>query len=147
MKVEEKLSSGSKYKSSEKYYNDKWFRESPQGVSLIGTKCKSCGMSFFPPKQICIRCHHEDVEEFELSKNGKLFTYTKVFIPSKHFNPPYVIGYIDLPEGIRIFSQVQDWEKCDLELGMEMEMTIDTLWESHDGTKIIGYKFRPVKKI
>jgi uncharacterized OB-fold protein len=81
-----------------------------------------------------------------LNRKGKLFTYTKVDIPSKNFKPPYAIGYIDLPEGIRIFSQIKDWEKYDLKVGMEMELVIDTLWEDNEGTKIIGYKFRPMDK-
>jgi hypothetical protein len=29
---------------------------------------------------------------------------------------------------------------------MEMELVIDTLWEDNEGTKIIGYKFRPMDK-
>ena len=146
VKMKEAFVVNSEFRSSQKYYNDQWFRESDQGVSLVGGRCKSCGISFFPPRNVCIRCLSEDVERFELGRKGNLFTYTKVYIPSKNFNPPYAIGYIDLPEGIRIFSQIKDWEKFDLKAGMEMELVIAPLWEGTEGLKIIGYQFRPMDK-
>jgi len=146
MKTKEEFVVNSESRSSQKYYNDKWFGESDQGISLVGIKCKSCGISFFPPRNVCIRCLSEEIERFELNRKGKLFTYTKVYIPSKNFKRPYAIGYIDLPEGIRIFSQIKDWEKHDLKIGMEMELVIDTLWEDNEETKIIGYKFRPMNE-
>lgn len=144
MAVNDQSKANTELPPAKRYYNDKWFRESVEGISLVGWKCKSCGMVFFPYKSICIRCYGGDVEEFELSKKGKLFTFTIVFIPSKNFRPPYAVGYVELPEGIRIFSQIKDWEKYDLKAEMEMEMIVDTLWENSDGTRIIGYKFKPI---
>jgi len=141
---EETLKTNAGSQPSKRYYNNKWFKESDSGISLVGGKCKLCGMNFFPHRNLCIRCHGGEVEEFELGKRGRLFTFTRVFIPSKNFGPPYVVGYIDLLEGIRIFSQIKDWEKVDLKIGMEMEMIVDTLWGTSDGTMIIGYKFVPI---
>jgi benzoylsuccinyl-CoA thiolase BbsA subunit len=59
---------------------------------------------------------------------------------------PYVIGFVDLPEGIKLFSlltQCEPWDEV-LKVEMEMEMVIETIRRDKEGTEIIGYKFRPV---
>ena len=144
MRIDEKSKPNLESQPSKKYYNNSWFKESAMGISLVGGKCASCGMTLFPYRNVCIQCNQERVERLELSKKGKLFTFTKVFIPSKNFKPPYAVGYVELPEGVRIFSQIKDWENSDLKVGIEMEMVVDTLWENNDGVMVVGYKFKPV---
>ena len=50
-------------------------------------------------------------------------------MPVYHFTPPHAMGYIELPEGIRIFAPISGWKGKQLKIGMEMELIIDTLWE------------------
>jgi uncharacterized OB-fold protein len=60
---------------------------------------------------------------------------------------PYLIGFIDLPEGIKLFSlltQCDPWDRV-LKMGMEMEMVIETIRQDEEGNEIVGYKFRPSK--
>jgi uncharacterized OB-fold protein len=63
-------------------------------------------------------------------------------MPSEHFQPPYAIGWIELPEGIRIFSQIRGWQEHSLKIGMEMELAIEKLWDEGE-KEVIGYTFRP----
>ena len=62
-------------------------------------------------------------------------------MPAFHFEAPYAIGWIELPEGVRVFSQLKGWEEKPLEVGMDMELEIDKLWEE-ESKEVIGYKFR-----
>jgi uncharacterized OB-fold protein len=57
--------------------------------------------------------------------------------------PPYALGLIDLPEGIRVLSPLKLSEDESYRIGMEMEIYFDELWKEED-QQVIGYKFRPV---
>ena len=82
------------------------------------------------------------LEVVPLSRNGKLYTYTIVHMPSEHFQSPYSVGWIELPEGIKIFSQIRGWQEQPLETGMEMDLAFETLWEE-EAREMFGYVFRP----
>ena len=88
-------------------------------------------------------CTGQDMEEVQLKEGAKLYTYTTVQMPIHKYTPPFTIGWVEYPEGVRVMSQIKDWDKQSLKIGMDMELVIDTLWE--DETKeIIGYKFQPI---
>jgi uncharacterized OB-fold protein len=119
------------------------FLENVDGGVLTANKCKSCGQIFFPKAAYCLSCLGEDMEEVKLSRRGKLYTYTIGRLPSMHFESPYAIGYVDLPEGVRVFAPLVMMEDKPLQIGMDMEVTIDKLWQEEDN-EIIGYRFKPV---
>jgi uncharacterized OB-fold protein len=84
-----------------------------------------------------------NVESIKLSRDGKLYTFTTVYMASEHFPPPYTVGWIELPEDIRVFSQIRGWQKHPLKIGMCMRLYIETLWQDEDN-EVIGYVFKPV---
>ncbi len=115
---------------------------------LLANKCQTCGKIFFPKVAVCPECLKADsLEGIKLSPRGKLYTYTIVRVPTPGFKVPYAFGYIDLPEGIRVVSQIQAAEPLEknLKLGMEMELSIGQIREDA-GKPIIGYLFHPTKK-
>jgi uncharacterized OB-fold protein len=119
------------------------FVESSEGVILLANKCKSCGQVFFPKVVFCLTCLNENMEELKLSRNGKLYSYTIGRMPSMHFEPPYAIGYVDMPEGVRIFAPLKMTEGKPFKIGMNMEVIIEEVWQEDDN-EVIGYKFKPV---
>ncbi len=112
-------------------------------VFLKGAQCKSCKHLYFPQVASCINCFCGDFDEIVLSRKGKLYTYTVSHMPVHYFDPPHAMGYIELPEGIRIFAPLTEWEEKQLEVGMEMELVVGKLWENNEN-EIVGYKFKPV---
>jgi len=119
------------------------FSKGPNGTVMIANRCKSCGHVFFPKVESCLTCFGETLEELPLSQKGKLFAYTVVQMPASHFDPPYAVGYVDLPEGIRIFTPLTILEDKPFQVGMPMELIVDTLWYENDKA-IFGYKFSPI---
>ena len=117
--------------------------ESPR---LIGSQCRSCGEAFFPKRRFCRNCLKPDVEEIILSPRGKLLSYTKVHQapPGYIGKVPYILGKVDLPEGEHILTQIIDCDEDDLEIGMEMELVVNTMGEDGEGNEILMYFFRPV---
>ena len=114
-----------------------------EGGILLANRCKSCGHIFFPKAVFCLTCYGEDMEELKLGRRGKLYSYTVGNMPSSHFQPPYAIGYVDMPEGVRIFAPLKMTEGKPFKIGMEMEVVTEKLWQEGDN-EVIGYKFKPV---
>ncbi len=119
------------------------FREEAAGGLLLGSKCASCGQIYFPKAEFCFDCFGKKMEEVSLSRRGKLYSYTFGHLPASHFQPPYAVGLVDMPEGVRVFAPLKTAEEKPFEIGMEMEVVIEELWQEND-KRVIGYKFKPV---
>jgi uncharacterized OB-fold protein len=85
--------------------------------------------------------------ETKLSSKGKIYNYTIVEQkPPAYYKGevPYALGFVELPEGVRLRSLFTGCNLNDLNVGMEVEMVIERLFENDEGDEIITYKFRPV---
>ena len=110
---------------------------------MLGTHCQQCGRYSFPFREICIFCHSRKAQKAYLSPRGKLHTFTICRVPVPNTHPPYGIGFVELPEGLMVFSQFTKGTEKDLKIGMEMEMVVEKLKTDKDGNEIFTYKFRP----
>jgi uncharacterized OB-fold protein len=119
------------------------FIDGPDGETLLANKCKSCGQIFFPKVKFCLSCFNEGMEDVILSRRGELYSYSTAYMPSSYFKPPHTVGYINLPEGLRIFAPLKVEEGQALKVGIEMEVVIEKLWQEGD-KEVMGYKFKPV---
>jgi uncharacterized OB-fold protein len=120
--------------------------EKPQ---LIGSQCTHCGEVFFPERGngLCSYCQSAGLREIKLSSKGKIYSYTVVMQrPPGYYKAevPYAIGFVELPEGIRVETLFTGCDLEDLRVGMDAEMLIDKLHEEEDGTEVYTYKFKPV---
>lgn len=113
------------------------------GGRLLANRCGACGRIYFPKAPFCFDCLGKSMEEVILSRRGRLYAYTIGRMASTHFKPPYAVGLIDLPEGVRIFAPLMWAEDESYKIGMEMEVFIDKLWKDDD-QQVMGYKFKPV---
>jgi uncharacterized OB-fold protein len=111
---------------------------------LIGSRCRNCQEVMFPSRPTCLNCFGKNLEQVALSSRGRLFTFTINHQGAKEFSPPYASGYIDLPEGVRIYSLLTDWETKGLKIGAEMKLVIEKIKEDNEGNVVLGYKFRPL---
>jgi len=112
---------------------------------LLGTRCKMCGLVSFPPRAVCSRCFSEEMESIPLSTTGRLYSYTIIGYAPPGLTAPYAIGYVDLPEGVRVFSILAGWNREGLKVGMDVELVLDKFRDDKEGKEIITYKFRPVQ--
>lgn len=120
--------------------------EVPQDGSppfLKGYRCAKCGQLDFPKLSRCPTCWGEQFEMVPLSREGTLYSYADIYIPQPGMEPPYVIGYIDLPEDLRIFATLEgdvNSFRCD----EKVELTVGPIRSNQDGKPIMSYKFRKV---
>ena len=119
----------------------------PAGAAacLLGSRCRECKATYFPPRQICPRCMKEGVlHSLPLSRRGTLYTYTVIRQAPPRYPVPYAVGYVDLPEGVRVFAQLEGWERRELKADEAMEVFFTTIRVDEGGGGLVGYRFRPV---
>jgi len=95
---------------------------------VMGTRCKDCGLEFFPPRADCYQCLASNVEWFEVSGSGKLVTYSKLQFAPVGFQDdvPYCIALLDYGK-YKIFGRiVQDMPDDEIKIGMEMKTVVNT---------------------
>lgn len=111
----------------------------------IGRRCNSCGKTSFPASEFCKFCSSEKGETLPLSKIGTLFSFSVTRVPVGPYKPPIISGFIDLPEGTRIFGQIHaDVEE--VRTGMRLSMETGVIWTEKDGTEVIGYYYVPCEE-
>lgn len=89
---------------------------------VMGTRCKDCGMVFFPPRTDCYECLSSNIEWFEVSGKGKLVSYSKLQYAPVGFEGdlPYCIALLDYGD-YKVFGRIaSDIPEDDIKLGMEM---------------------------
>ncbi|MEH6517381.1 MAG: Zn-ribbon domain-containing OB-fold protein [Halioglobus sp.] len=120
---------------------------------LLGTRCDACGTYFFPKQnQYCRNpnCEGSEFTEVELSRKGTVWSYTNAcyqppapFIAQEPFTP-YAIAAVQLEqEQMTVLGQVVEGITVeDLEVGMAMELVLETLHETDEDIKVT-WKWRP----
>lgn len=123
-----------------------YWRNIPIYLAFKGSKCKKCGKKYFPPRKYCVECGSKEMEEYDPPKGGKLLAWSIVRNPPREFKEfaPYIIGLIELDDGLKIIAQIADTKVEELQEGMRVRMTVRRVLENGDrGIIRYGYKFVP----
>jgi uncharacterized protein len=133
-----------------------WFTSSP--IRLLGTRCGDCGTPYFPRNELACRnpactgpMDGSELSEYPLSTRGTVWSYADARYkpPPPYMSPepftPYTIAAVELAEEkIVILGQVvPGFTVDDLAVGMEMELTLGTLYED-DEAEYITWMWRPL---
>lgn len=120
---------------------------------LIASHCRSCGNLSFPSQSACPGCGGPADDLRPLSRTGTLWTWTvQNFRPKEPFGlpadepfEPYGVGYIELPDELRVEARLTTADTRLLRIGMPMELTFIDLWVE-DGMQLVTYAFAPIDK-
>jgi uncharacterized OB-fold protein len=58
---------------------------------------------------------------------------------------PFAVGLVELPEKIRVMGMLAGIKFEDIRIGMDVELTIEKLYENQNGEEVVTYKFKPVE--
>jgi len=138
-----------------KLITDGLFRVEGERAVLFGSRRGSTGVVKFPAERPELFDAdpgiQSDIEPVELSTEGTLFTYTtQQFAPPLPYKgnrdpktfKPYVVGFIELDEGLLVESLIIDVDPTDLQIGQSMVSTTTTL-ETEAGEAFLTFAFRP----
>ena len=134
---------------------DDWFTMDSEQPQLLGLRDPATGSYFFP-KDIAISAAPgragAALEEVPLSRTGRLWSYT-----TNHYQPPdpyvspdpfvpYTVAAVELAaERMVVLGQLAPGvDPATLELGMEMELVLDTLFEDDQAEHVV-WKWRPLQ--
>ena len=99
------------------------FWEGLRRRQLLARKCHHCNEVFFPPRSHCPCCLGDDLGWVKLSGRGTLCSWTKVDIAGPEFDTPFLLGLVDLSEGVgRITSKIIEVEAYKVRIGMPVKI-------------------------
>ncbi len=113
---------------------------------FMGSRCNKCGEYSMGKPLFCLNCSSSEFIPLELSKRGVLQSYTVIYVPPPGWQGqvPYILGSVELPEGIDILTEVIDCPKENIKIGMKMEMVLRVGGKNSEGDEIMVHKWRPV---
>ena len=103
---------------------------------LMLPRCRQCRRAFFYPRVLCPFCHASDIEWFQASGRGRLYSFE---ILHQQFNRafkvklPCVLAMVELEEGPRLLSNLVGVEpdpakiRCDIPVEVVFEKLTDEL--------------------
>jgi uncharacterized OB-fold protein len=118
-----------------------WFTTGDE-PALVGTRCRACGTVFFPRETgFCRnpRCNSTDLDETELSRRGRVWSYTDAryqppppYVPRTDPYEPFALAAVELEdEGLVVLGQVADgYGVDDLSIGTPVELVVEPLDDS-----------------
>ncbi len=110
---------------------------------LVGVRCEGCGARFFPRRRVCARCLSREMTTVPLSTRGTLYTYTTVHQSTPEFATPYLLAYVDLPEGVRLLAQLSGVQPGEARIGMPLELRVEPVRTTPEGRRVLGYRLHP----
>jgi uncharacterized OB-fold protein len=125
-------------------------------VHLLGSRCDGCATVVFPAQDGCPCCGRPGMARTALSRRGTLWTWTSQdFLPKAPYAGPeteadfagYLVGYVELPEGVRVVTRLVDVDRAEVRIGMEMELVTVPFTVDPDGTEVLAYGFAPVAEV
>ncbi len=91
-------------------------------AKLMAGKCLKCGKLHLPPRPLCDNCYSQQFEWVEISGEGKLLTYTIIYVAPQQFQAlaPYAVGIVQLDNGLKIPGMISGVPVEKLQVGMSL---------------------------
>ena len=107
---------------------------------IMATLCKKCGKKYYPPRADCSNCMSSEMEWKPIGGEGKLVTFTKIYVPPEHFAirqpmmpfssvqfEPCPIGILEVEDGLRIMGWMPKTDVKKIRVGMRMKASPQVL--------------------
>ena len=115
--------------------------DDPAAARLLGGRCPRCERLHFPAQATCPYCSAGGCAAVPMSPRGVLDVCTTVINrPPGYDGPlPFGFGVVELPEGLRIISRIDD--PLHVRPGDAVRLTLETLSTDTEGREVITYAF------
>ncbi len=109
---------------------------------LVGCICKSCGNRMFPYAPVCPVCMGEDMAREAMPREGTVYSFTVVHVGPTTWQKPFAVGYVDLSNGVRVFSHLRGRA---IEIGQPVVLATADIGRTAEGIPITTFVFQPVE--
>jgi len=111
---------------------------------LVGARCNDCGTLAFPRVAVCSKCMSESFTDEPMPERGRLYSWTTVHVGPARMNKPIVLGYVDLENGVRVFSHLASGGRP-LMIDQPVKLAVATVGKEADGRPIETFVFTPAE--
>jgi uncharacterized protein len=124
----------------------KWGKSFWDGTSqgeLLFQQCKDCGNKMYPARIYCTNCMSQNVGWEKASGKGKIYSYSVAYEypPARvaaFLKTPYIIALVDLEEGVRMVTNIEDCKPEDVKIGLDVKVKFVDI-----GQGVVLPKFKP----
>lgn len=109
---------------------------------LIGARCNECGALAFPRVSVCSTCMSESFADEPMPERGTLYSWTAVHVGQPRMHKPITLGYVDLENGVRVFSHLSANER-QLAIDQPVRLAVGQVGMEADGRPIETFVFMP----
>jgi uncharacterized OB-fold protein len=91
-------------------------------------ECQTCGRVRYPPRQHCPACLGSDFNWVDSPTRGTVYsfvTFVRPYRPAYADEVPYNVSLIELPNGVRLWSNVVGIDPDAVRIGMPVELFYD----------------------
>jgi uncharacterized OB-fold protein len=130
--------------------NDTSYEQFLNEGKIMGSKCKKCGSLALPPRPICVFCFGGEMEWVQFKGTGKLAAFTSIVVTPPYMakegfgrNNPYVVGVVELDEGVKTVARIVgvDAKKPELvKVGTPLKAEFLKKGEGPDGQTSLAFK-------
>jgi len=121
------------------------FYKNLKAKKFLGGKCLKCGKIHLPPRPLCDNCFSKEFEWVEVSKAGKLLTFTIIHVAPSQFQAmaPYTVGIVQLENGVKIPGIIKDVSLDQIKIGMSLKLGFEESSISQQWPQWPRYYFKP----
>ena len=114
---------------------------------VMAIQCSDCSTMVLPPKPMCTKCLSTNLKWVELKGTGKLLSYTVIHVAPDQFQSltPYIVGIVELDEGMRLPAMICDASVDALKIGMKLKVDFSCS-DCKDWPAWGRYYFKPAVK-
>lgn len=112
-------------------------------LELIAARCTACEETYFPARQLCLRCRGEAMEEVRLRGPARLTNHTVIHQVPTGFRAPLTAGYAEFEPGVSVFAPI-DGDGAALKSGTTLlDVYLGPIRVYENGEPLLAYRFRP----
>lgn len=106
-------------------HDSKHYWQGLRDGKLLLQKCDQCQSYRHPPQPMCEQCQSLQWSAIESQGCGTIYSYTVIHYPEiPPFEYPNAIVLVDLDEGVRLASQLENTEPADITIGARVKANI-----------------------
>ena len=113
------------------------------GPRLVGGRCGKCGALSFPKAHVCPECLSLEIATAPVASEGVLYSFSVVHQAPKGWDVPYALGYVDLPDGLRVLSHIGG-DLAKIRIDQKLRLGIARVGSDAQGAMLTSYVFTPV---
>lgn len=121
---------------------DDYWGEHEGSITLFAYYCDDCNRGHLPKTLVCSNCANNSLTKKNIQGKGRLYTYTTLEVVPAGYPGPVSVGYVDFPDGVRVFGQVRAEDGSEIQIGCEVSVEAAPLFRRVDtDIEVLSYRF------